>query len=518
MKNKLILILMLFFCSVLPAYSQQLPPGDIPTNLTGKGAFTFDSASTSASFGPSILSIDNACDGWSGAGWTCSNGVMTNSSGTGANLTYNANTGSSGYYKITYTISNWSAGSIVINNFGGSYGTYHGANGTYTDYVNAWTTGGNYMTLSFASWGAFKGSIGALSVQPYASGGNLNIPIGGSLSVGVTSGPYGWDGTFLQGQSGPALATFPQATGSGAQIVWSTWVGGQLKPMGWIDNAGIINNVEGMVLNGQTNTGALGFNGGGVTGSMVPVPATAGFTYPSEWFSALQDVGSSNVEFLMASNGNPGGNCSIFQHFNGGQQLVSSEDYYGNYAISSIVGGLNIAALPTPSAPTVTLTGTGSGTTWGYEIASVGGDGNPTAPTAQVTISGPSTINSTNYPVIHLPYDPKVLKYNIYRTTAGGTPSTTGLIGTVSGGYATSVFNDKGVAASGGVPAVSGSGGLQVSPTAFAGLPVCASGTEGSLRPVSDSTTNVWGATVTGGGSNHVLTYCDGTNWTVAAQ
>jgi hypothetical protein len=55
-------------------------------------------------------------------------------------------------------------------------------------------------------------------------------------------------------------------------------------------------------------------------------------------------------------------------------------------------------------------------------------------------------------------------------------------------------------------------------PVPFASLPTCSSSIEGSRGAVSDSTTNAWGATVTGGGSNHVLAYCDGTNWTVAAK
>lgn len=59
---------------------------------------------------------------------------------------------------------------------------------------------------------------------------------------------------------------------------------------------------------------------------------------------------------------------------------------------------------------------------------------------------------------------------------------------------------------------------LRIDPTAFRNLPTCASGTQGMLKPVSDSTTKTWGATVTGGGSDHVLAYCDGTNWTVAAK
>lgn len=51
----------------------------------------------------------------------------------------------------------------------------------------------------------------------------------------------------------------------------------------------------------------------------------------------------------------------------------------------------------------------------------------------------------------------------------------------------------------------------------FAALPAASAALEGALASVSDSTTAVWGATITGSGANHVLAYCDGTNWTVAA-
>ena len=57
-----------------------------------------------------------------------------------------------------------------------------------------------------------------------------------------------------------------------------------------------------------------------------------------------------------------------------------------------------------------------------------------------------------------------------------------------------------------------------ISPMTFASLPTCASAFEGSMRSVNDSTTNTWGATITGGSTNHVLAYCDGTNWTVAGK
>lgn len=55
-------------------------------------------------------------------------------------------------------------------------------------------------------------------------------------------------------------------------------------------------------------------------------------------------------------------------------------------------------------------------------------------------------------------------------------------------------------------------------PVTFGNLPICASGSEGSVNPLTDSTTLTWGATITGGGASHVLAYCDGTNWTVAAK
>lgn len=41
---------------------------------------------------------------------------------------------------------------------------------------------------------------------------------------------------------------------------------------------------------------------------------------------------------------------------------------------------------------------------------------------------------------------------------------------------------------------------------------------EGTIQAFTDSSTATWGATITGSGSNHVLGYYDGTNWTVMAK
>jgi hypothetical protein len=61
-------------------------------------------------------------------------------------------------------------------------------------------------------------------------------------------------------------------------------------------------------------------------------------------------------------------------------------------------------------------------------------------------------------------------------------------------------------------------GPMYLLPVAFSALPAAASGLQGSIRAVTDSTTVTWGATITGGGSNHVLAYCNGSAWTVMAK
>lgn len=50
----------------------------------------------------------------------------------------------------------------------------------------------------------------------------------------------------------------------------------------------------------------------------------------------------------------------------------------------------------------------------------------------------------------------------------------------------------------------------------FANAP--ASPAEGRIQAFTNSTTNTWGATIAGGGANHVLGYYNGTNWTVIGK
>lgn len=59
---------------------------------------------------------------------------------------------------------------------------------------------------------------------------------------------------------------------------------------------------------------------------------------------------------------------------------------------------------------------------------------------------------------------------------------------------------------------------LLIKPQAFSILTACGGTNEGAMASVTDSTTNTWGAVVTGGGANHIQAYCNGTNWTVSAK
>lgn len=59
---------------------------------------------------------------------------------------------------------------------------------------------------------------------------------------------------------------------------------------------------------------------------------------------------------------------------------------------------------------------------------------------------------------------------------------------------------------------------LVLAPRTFANLAACSSTIEGASAAITDSSTNTWGATITGNSTNHVMGYCDGTNWTVMGK
>ncbi|MBT9174601.1 MAG: hypothetical protein DDT22_00261 [candidate division WS2 bacterium] len=117
------------------------------------------------------------------------------------------------------------------------------------------------------------------------------------------------------------------------------------------------------------------------------------------------------------------------------------------------VGGAQILSLPTPGAPTVTPQGTTGTTTWGYRITARSSVGETLASTAGIATTGNAILSLTNFNRITWTAVFGAVDYRIYRTTAGGTPSTTGLIGTVT----LLTFDDTGLVATTAVPTIDSS-------------------------------------------------------------
>lgn len=61
-------------------------------------------------------------------------------------------------------------------------------------------------------------------------------------------------------------------------------------------------------------------------------------------------------------------------------------------------------------------------------------------------------------------------------------------------------------------------GSITLVPVLFNALPACTGSTEGRVYSITDSSTIIWGAIVTGGSTGHIMAYCDGSNYTVMGK
>ncbi len=99
---------------------------------------------------------------------------------------------------------------------------------------------------------------------------------------------------------------------------------------------------------------------------------------------------------------------------------------------------------------TITVTPVVDGTTtWGYRITGVNSNGKETIASLEgVTTTGAATLSLGPHISIVWSTIPGAVSYNIYRTTASGTPKSVGKIGNVAG----NIFSDTGIVATGRVP------------------------------------------------------------------
>jgi len=119
----------------------------------------------------------------------------------------------------------------------------------------------------------------------------------------------------------------------------------------------------------------------------------------------------------------------------------------GTAASLDVDGSAKLSALGTPGQPTVTAVGVDNSKTWGYKLVYLDRLGGHTDASSQgTTIHGATVLGANDYNRItwgcpaHQAY-----QVQIWRTTSGGTPATTGLIATVPGSvYGTNATGECG--------------------------------------------------------------------------
>ncbi len=122
----------------------------------------------------------------------------------------------------------------------------------------------------------------------------------------------------------------------------------------------------------------------------------------------------------------------------------------GDVATIGMVGFKNCGGtlIVSATAPTVTNAGTPGATTVSYKILARQKDGwYNVASGAGTTTTANATLNVTNYNIVTWDAVENAVGYDVYRSAAGGTPSTTGLIGSTTSGILT--LNDTGLAGDG---------------------------------------------------------------------
>ena len=137
--------------------------------------------------------------------------------------------------------------------------------------------------------------------------------------------------------------------------------------------------------------------------------------------------------------------------------LFRSTDDSPTFAGLDIKGGYRSSQIPAPAAPTVTPQGTAGTVSWGYKITALDGAGETEGSTEGTTTTGNATLDTTNFNRIVWSAVSGAVNYKVYRTTASGTPATTGLVGTISA-TATLQLDDTGLTAGAAVPAADTTG------------------------------------------------------------
>jgi parallel beta-helix repeat protein len=231
---------------------------------------------------------------------------------------------------------------------------------------------------------------------------------------------------------------------------------------------------SGIIINGSNNQ-VIGNQIVHTTGTGYAIDVQSGSanylssnTYSGAGAASINDAGNSTI-FASQIDGN--GNINTR-----GQAGIGFNTLTPTASLQNAGAFIN-SVLTTPAAPTVYVTGVAGSTTYGYKVTAYDGLGETLASTETQVTTGNATLTGSNYNLIVPVRIPGAVSYKVYRTTAAGTPATTGLIGTIAGGATTFSLSDTGLSIVGGVltvPTVNTTGGLQVAgtTTSLTGTPV----------------------------------------------
>jgi hypothetical protein len=269
-----------------------------------------------------------------------------------------------------------------------------------------------------------------------------------------------------------------------------------------------IANLGGSVINVGTSI-ALAYNGGGVNFALGLRNETA--------------TNSSNTVSINMNALNSAGVNKIQGNITSGWASTTSGSEEGTLSLDVIVGGVSgISGLlitgGASGSPSVSIPGTlNLGTSTSATV------GMPTGSGAILSVQSANTGNTNNFQVFNTGTASTSGTNAEFQVQLNAANAYTALV--ISGGSTITGGLSTGASVSGGLTISTGAGGINLAPNnnavnlpgvAFASLP--GSPSIGMIAYVTDSTTNTWGATISGSGSDKVMAWYNGTNWTVMGK